>query len=138
MPWRKCAPRFCASRESWDGCAKAAIAAQESAKTSATATRRLRIFNFLVASVMIPQPAFRDFSPQGEKPIPPAESKQEAGHGRVGATLRCFQVLRRWKFRDRKSTRLNSSHLVISYAVFCLKKKNRRARPPRTTQRSFD
>src|SRR2546426_2453598 len=26
--------------------------------------------------------------------------------------------------RDRKSTRLNSSHLVISYAVFCLKKKN--------------
>src|SRR2546426_12461491 len=35
----------------------------------------------------------------------------------------------RWSFpqpvreRDRKSTRLNSSHLVISYAVFCLKKK---------------
>src|SRR5256885_2357103 len=27
--------------------------------------------------------------------------------------------------RDRKSTRLNSSHLVISYAVFCLKKKNK-------------
>src|ERR1039457_7504336 len=27
--------------------------------------------------------------------------------------------------RDRKSTRLNSSHLVISYAVFCLKKKTR-------------
>src|SRR2546426_3332318 len=27
---------------------------------------------------------------------------------------------------DRKSTRLNSSHLVISYAVFCLKKKNNR------------
>src|SRR2546426_3421968 len=29
--------------------------------------------------------------------------------------------------QDRKSTRLNSSHLVISYAVFCLKKKNTRA-----------
>src|SRR5256885_12211311 len=28
------------------------------------------------------------------------------------------------RLRDRKSTRLNSSHLVISYAVFCLKKKN--------------
>src|SRR5256885_6492438 len=27
-------------------------------------------------------------------------------------------------FRDRKSTRLNPSHLVISYSVFCLKKKN--------------
>src|SRR2546426_8296194 len=30
---------------------------------------------------------------------------------------------RRHPHRDRKSTRLNSSHLVISYAVFCLKKK---------------
>src|SRR5256885_7030319 len=29
---------------------------------------------------------------------------------------------------DRKSTRLNSSHLVISYAVFCLKKKNTHVR----------
>src|SRR5256885_7469806 len=29
-------------------------------------------------------------------------------------------------FADRKSTRLNSSHLVISYAVFCLKKKKTR------------
>src|SRR5256885_3806226 len=29
---------------------------------------------------------------------------------------------------DRKSTRLNSSHLVISYAVFCLKKKKRSRR----------
>src|SRR5207244_13578933 len=31
--------------------------------------------------------------------------------------------LRRRKQRDRKSTRLNSSHQIISYAVFCLKKK---------------
>src|SRR5258708_27086123 len=28
-------------------------------------------------------------------------------------------------FRDRKSTRLNSSHQIISYAVFCLKKKKK-------------
>src|SRR5690349_23371112 len=32
------------------------------------------------------------------------------------------RVLR--ELRDRKSTRLNSSHVEISYAVFCLKKKN--------------
>src|SRR5438045_7541029 len=32
--------------------------------------------------------------------------------------------VRRNRFQDRKSTRLNSSHLGISYAVFCLKKKN--------------
>src|SRR5256885_12557742 len=31
--------------------------------------------------------------------------------------------------RDRKSTRLNSSHLVISYAVFCLKKKKLHLEP---------
>src|SRR5690625_6000676 len=30
---------------------------------------------------------------------------------------------------DRKSTRLNSSHVAISYAVFCLKKKKRRRAP---------
>src|SRR5256885_16930552 len=32
---------------------------------------------------------------------------------------------------DRKSTRLNSSHLVISYAVFCLKKKKTKRQPRR-------
>src|SRR5256885_9220437 len=37
--------------------------------------------------------------------------------------------------KDRKSTRLNSSHLVISYAVFCLKKKTRPART--STQVAF-
>src|SRR5437773_7408248 len=30
-----------------------------------------------------------------------------------------------WSFTDRKSTRLNSSHITISYAVFCLKKKTK-------------
>src|SRR5437870_8839653 len=30
------------------------------------------------------------------------------------------------KHRDRKSTRLNSSHVAISYAVFCLKKKKKK------------
>src|SRR6266851_1160237 len=34
-------------------------------------------------------------------------------------------------FRDRKSTRLNSSHITISYAVFCLKKKIKTGQPPR-------
>src|SRR5205814_9592058 len=37
----------------------------------------------------------------------------------------------KWDFvsRDRKSTRLNSSHLGISYAVFCLKKKKKKLTP---------
>src|SRR5437763_11391574 len=35
-----------------------------------------------------------------------------------------FQCRFHWEPGDRKSTRLNSSHRCISYAVFCLKKKN--------------
>src|SRR5690606_41477708 len=41
------------------------------------------------------------------------EVEQGVGHCRVGAD----------RGQDRKSTRLNSSHVKISYAVFCLKKK---------------
>src|SRR5256885_11886296 len=42
-------------------------------------------------------------------------------------TRESLESLGQWRARpeDRKSTRLNSSHLVISYAVFCLKKKKR-------------
>src|SRR5256885_11227793 len=46
-----------------------------------------------------------------------------------GTPLECWGIEERADvvlvLGDRKSTRLNSSHLVISYAVFCLKKKNR-------------
>src|SRR5438105_10505459 len=41
----------------------------------------------------------------------------------IGPTLNCGQAPPRAPMRDRKSTRLNSSHEWISYAVFCLKKK---------------
>src|SRR6516162_3605099 len=52
--------------------------------------------------------------------------------------------MRRSAARDRKSTRLNSSHLVISYAVFCLKKKkdnigrSPRLEKKRVTGRSYN
>src|SRR5690625_4740876 len=39
------------------------------------------------------------------------------------------------KEEDRKSTRLNSSHVAISYAVFCLKKKNKTNKPKTVTRR---
>src|SRR2546430_10604364 len=54
--------------------------------------------------------------------------KQLEGEGerfrpyRTVAAWYCWQAVR--EQRDRKSTRLNSSHSQISYAVFCLKKKN--------------
>src|ERR1039457_1805792 len=49
-----------------------------------------------------------------------------------GASAASIGILRRSPV-DRKSTRLNSSHLVISYAVFCLKKKPQQTKPPRPT-----
>src|SRR5690348_17382143 len=43
-------------------------------------------------------------------------------------------TIKRTAFIDRKSTRLNSSHPSISYAVFCLKKKRKTARATRAAQ----
>src|SRR5256885_9704468 len=57
----------------------------------------------------------------------------------LATNLRC-SVAFRSRLGDRKSTRLNSSHLVISYAVFCLKKKTNSPGPSAiatpTTRRS--
>src|SRR5947209_14403789 len=62
-----------------------------------------------------------------------APSDEAAGQGRaargarghvVGARRLGAALIRRPPDVDRKSTRLNSSHANISYAVFCLKKKN--------------
>src|SRR5687768_18210149 len=48
----------------------------------------------------------------------------EAGEQRREALIERRQLLGLQRLPDRKSTRLNSSHGYISYAVFCLKKKN--------------
>src|SRR5256885_12698635 len=63
-------------------------------------------------------------------PSPPPMSSVSRGSPspskrRVRATIAATASPTGARSRDRKSTRLNSSHLVISYAVFCLKKKNR-------------
>src|SRR3712207_7125003 len=51
------------------------------------------------------------------------------GHAGRGLRVRAVRVAgeQQGAARDRKSTRLNSSHANISYAVFCLKKKNQNA-----------
>src|SRR2546422_6589853 len=56
-----------------------------------------------------------------ELPSHPAEPRAKLTRG-GGAELRTRLTL---GGQDRKSTRLNSSHGYISYAVFCLKKKNK-------------
>src|SRR2546426_10004624 len=64
------------------------------------------------------------FSP----PCPPCPlwwRVQTVATGRVFASVSPVSTVVESSDRDRKSTRLNSSHLVISYAVFCLKKKKK-------------
>src|SRR2546426_5534556 len=55
--------------------------------------------------------------------FPRADRLAFALHSSAAAS---FPAERSIRARDRKSTRLNSSHLVISYAVFCLKKKKKK------------
>src|SRR2546426_6731916 len=64
------------------------------------------------------------------KPMDHRSERRGAGvvavveNGETGIKPQHFAAHRRRR-QDRKSTRLNSSHLVISYAVFCLKKKKK-------------
>src|SRR2546422_8558487 len=53
-----------------------------------------------------------------------------------GAVRRFFSREGAQDVKDRKSTRLNSSHGYISYAVFCLKKKKQNQKQPTTYQRT--
>src|SRR3712207_8373119 len=79
----------------------------------------------------------REFTPEEIKPNPWAARAAEAGVSleefcRIAESLNGRKVVGRFSTflehvkpsADRKSTRLNSSHANISYAVFCLKKKN--------------
>src|SRR5438552_9020856 len=58
-----------------------------------------------------------------------SDRAHRAGH-QAGFSRACVlpRAPSRPKRRDRKSTRLNSSHQIISYAVFCLKKKKKNSK----------
>src|SRR2546426_6611872 len=77
----------------------------------------------LLALLAVGAPWLAPYNPAAqnlpERLVPPS-----AGHW-LGTDELGRDILSRifYGARDRKSTRLNSSHLVISYAVFCLKKK---------------
>src|SRR5438034_8185619 len=69
--------------------------------------------------VIVFEPFYENYGPDailcGAKPVyVPLAAAQELDLDRLAAAFSA---------QDRKSTRLNSSHTVISYAVFCLKKK---------------
>src|SRR5256885_5538502 len=75
--------------------------------------RLLIVFALTFLAIMLFQPLLKKYGPQ-----PPAKQESAAEPRSAGQPGAAVPTL------DRKSTRLNSSHLVISYAVFCLKKKN--------------
>src|SRR2546427_6707146 len=64
------------------------------------------------------------------------EKGGEGGIGVAEAVLKLLDGKSATSDRDRKSTRLNSSHSQISYAVFCLKKKKTLICYPHPTRRS--
>src|SRR2546421_3755336 len=70
------------------------------------------------------QPGRRDPGARGEKHAPEPLTRRLAEPPRQG-------------FRDRKSTRLNSSHDQISYAVFCLKKKKKNKQENKTRDEKY-
>src|SRR5258707_9501906 len=57
---------------------------------------------------------------------------QIEGADNAAAAAQCEVAVLTLPFSDRKSTRLNSSHANISYAVFCLKKKKKKKQNPIT------
>src|SRR2546426_9117349 len=74
----------------------------------------------------------RGGAPQGRRqPV-----NQSPGASRAPSVRTMLQ--RSQQTTDRKSTRLNSSHLVISYAVFCLKKKKKKKRKSTKTPRGYN
>src|SRR5437879_8139480 len=62
--------------------------------------------------------------------VPHCEVAKRVDESSTAAGKLCLVGIRRR--RDRKSTRLNSSHRCISYAVFCLKKKKKNTKENRT------
>src|SRR5437773_7786459 len=65
-------------------------------------------------------PLLADFHPKGEVSKKYGVYVDDKGH-----CERAIVVIDKQGVVDRKSTRLNSSHITISYAVFCLKKKKK-------------
>src|SRR5437773_2809656 len=85
---------------------------------------------------LAPSPVARDAGGGGAShPASRRPGHAAAAQGRAGADARQAGALEAAdsdpgapQLRDRKSTRLNSSHITISYAVFCLKKKKKENR----------
>src|SRR5437870_7896473 len=87
-------------------------------------SRACSVFAFLLFFLLLPRPPRSTLFPYTtlfrSLGVPRRSREGDALDG-AGGDAR--PASRRYLSRDRKSTRLNSSHVAISYAVFCLKKK---------------
>src|SRR5437667_3360698 len=69
-------------------------------------------------------PIFLRPAEQLDRPVDHVAAELEEAAAAVFGLFRAF-IRAAVRVQDRKSTRLNSSHITISYAVFCLKKKKK-------------
>src|SRR6266702_4976424 len=75
------------------------------------------------ASTQAPLPELEDAGDAEEEPVAPSHFSLDESETRAPQCAYCGGTLPAARKVDRKSTRLNSSHVAISYACFCLKKK---------------
>src|SRR5690625_5933149 len=94
---------------------------------------RYSIFKTILSGVLMTL-ALAGYSQIAEEIITeetPATQEQQKGVSSGSSIEAIDGVTRKTLMKDRKSTRLNSSHVAISYAVFCSKTRDRsRRRPP--------
>src|SRR5699024_11992086 len=84
---------------------------------------RAWITSIRAASDLVPPPSASSLLRERQALLPAAPVLDEVGRHRERQWHETVSEILAL-IRDRKSTRLNSSHVSISYAVFCLKKKN--------------
>src|SRR2546430_7308240 len=97
------------------------------AKSSASMISSVHLFGYFFFFLMIRRPPRSTLFPYTTL-FRSLNAADRVGNYQVVAACDVYAP-RRDTIKDRKSTRLNSSHSQISYAVFCLKKNNRPTRP---------
>src|SRR6266511_4676261 len=111
------------------GTASSTIAKQPAASSASASASNFRAFDAVRPCVLKPPRIVSDCGVRPTCPMTPIPAKTMActreSDGPAPSSLTTSASASFTK-RDRKSTRLNSSHVKISYAVFCLKKKKQK------------
>src|SRR5207249_11060569 len=83
--------------------------------------------SFFSSAVHAPRPTLFPYTTlfRSQRPQLVGDTMSDALDTILEAVSAMNPITKSWLIQDRKSTRLNSSHVSISYAVFCLKKKKK-------------